>query len=157
MRKLLVTCTVIALGAFGSGAALAQYAPTPGASPSQDQPGTPPGQQNMPSDQQMSPPSQNPTQSASPTQGQSTATDLTGQMIYSSTGRKIGTVSSMTVDAQGQQQAVVDVERYLGMGGKNILMPVSSLQARAKGGYATTLGASEIKKLPEYKAGGPQQ
>ena len=87
------------------------------------------------------------TQQMSPTQGQSTASDLTGQTIYSSKGRKIGTVSAMSSDAHGQQAASVSIEKYLGMGGQTVLIPVSSLQARDKGGYTTTLSSTELKSL----------
>ena len=80
--------------------------------------------------------------------------DLTGQMIYSAKGTKIGTVSSMSIDAQGEQDALVGVEKFLGMGGKNVLFPVSSLIPRNGGGYATTLSPAEIKKLPEAKSAG---
>lgn len=77
---------------------------------------------------------------------------LAGQMIYSSKGTKIGTVAAVSTDAQGQQQAVVGVERFLGLGGKNILFPVSSLQPRTGGGFTTSLSSTEIKKLPEASA-----
>jgi hypothetical protein len=158
MKKLFVTCATLALGLYGFGAAFAQYTPATGAATSQGQPGSNPGQtMSPPTEQQLPPTTEAPHQSSSPSQGQTTAADLTGQLIYSSTGHKIGSVSSMTTDAQGQQEAVVSVGRYLGMGGKNVLMPVSSLQARSKGGYETTLSSSEIKKLPEYKGGGAQQ
>jgi hypothetical protein len=79
-------------------------------------------------------------------------TDLTGQTIYSADGTAIGTVASVSTDAQGQPQAVVGVEKFLGMGGKNVLFPVSSLQPRTGGGYTTSLNSSEIKKLPEASA-----
>lgn len=82
----------------------------------------------------------------------STQADLTGQMIFSEQGSMIGTVSSLTIDAQGQQQAVVGIEKFLGIGGKNVLLPVSSLQPRTGGGYTTSLTAADIKNLPEAKA-----
>ncbi len=92
-------------------------------------------------------PSTSPSTQASPTQGQTTAADLTGQTIYSSKGRKIGKVTAMSTDAHGQQAAAVSVERYLGMGGQTVLIPVSSLQARDNGGYTTNLSSTEIKSL----------
>jgi sporulation protein YlmC with PRC-barrel domain len=75
--------------------------------------------------------------------------EYTGKTIYSSKGTKIGIVSSVTTDAQGQQQAVVGIEKFLGLGGKNVMFPVSSLQAKAGGGYTTSLTATEIKALPQ--------
>jgi len=82
----------------------------------------------------------------------STQADLSGQTIYDAKGTKIGVVSSVSTDAQGQQQAVVGVERFLGMGGKNVMLPVSSLKSRTAGGYTTTLTPAEIKGLPEAAA-----
>jgi len=82
----------------------------------------------------------------------STQANLTGQTIYDAKGTKIGIVASTSTDAQGQQQAVVGVERFLGMGGKNVVFPVSSLKARTAGGYTTSLTPSEIKGLPEAAA-----
>ena len=88
-----------------------------------------------------------------PAQGQATATDLTGQSIYTAKGHKLGTVSSMSTDEHGQQVAAVSIEKYLGMGGQTVLIPVSSLQARDKGGYSTTLSSSEIKALGKSGTG----
>lgn len=82
----------------------------------------------------------------------STQADLSGQTIYDAKGTKIGIVSSVSTDAQGQQQAVVGVERFLGMGGKNVMFPVSSLKSRTAGGYTTSLTPAEIKGLPEAAA-----
>jgi sporulation protein YlmC with PRC-barrel domain len=81
-----------------------------------------------------------------------TQADLTGQTIYDAKGTKIGIVSSVSTDTQGQQQAVVGVERFLGMGGKNVMFPVSSLKSRTAGGYTTSLTPAEIKGLPEAAA-----
>jgi len=93
-------------------------------------------------------PSAAPAQSAMPAQN-AMQSEYTGQTIYSSKGSKIGTVTAVTTDAQGQQQAVVGVEKFLGLGGKNVMFPVSSLQAKAGGGYTTSLTSTEIKALPE--------
>ncbi|MDE2264717.1 MAG: PRC-barrel domain-containing protein [Alphaproteobacteria bacterium] len=140
MRKLLIAFTVAAVGAGCYSAAYAQ-----GSSSS------PATAQGMQSDQtQMTPGEQPMPNQATP--GQSTQADLSGQMIYSEKGHKLGTVSSMTTDAQGQQAAVVSMERFLGMGGKNVVIPVSKLEARSGGGYTAELSASQIKKLPD--AGG---
>lgn len=80
-----------------------------------------------------------------------TSAELTGQTIYDVQGSTVGTISSISTDANGSQQAVVGVEKFLGMGGKDVLLPVTSLQHRAGGGYTTTLTSSEIKNLPEAK------
>lgn len=126
MKKLLITCAAAVLSAGLLSPAYAQDSSQP----------TAPATQAAP---QMAP--------------SSPQADLTGQTIYSSKGSKIGTVASMTTDAQGQQDAVVGVEKFLGMGGKNVLFPVSSLSPKNGGGYSTSLTSAEIKKLPEAKSG----
>lgn len=121
-------------------------------------------QDNKPSDQtpMPSPPAsstQTPMQQqqmTSPSSGSTTAADLTGQAIYSSKGRKIGTVSSMSTDANGQQAAAVRMGKYLGMGGQTLNIPVSSLQARSGGGYTTTLSSTELKALAKSGSGSMQ-
>ena len=130
MNKLFTTYAALALSTCFTGPMLAQDTTTSPSPPAQDQ--TAPSQ----TQQQMS-----------PTQGQSTATDLTGQTIYSAKGSKIGIVSAMSTDAHGQQAASVSVEKYMGMGGQTVLIPVSSLQARSSGGYTTTLSSKELKAL----------
>lgn len=148
MKKLLLTCSAIAFGALSPG--FAQTAAPQSAPANQVQQTAPAATQDqtIPQGATSSP------QTGQMGQPTATTQDLTGQTIYNSSGRAIGTVSSMTVDAQGQQEAVVGIEKYLGMGGTQVLFPVSSLQAKDSGGFTTTLTASEIKKLPKYTNGG---
>ena len=147
MTRLFTTCAVLALSASLAAPMLAQATSTPN---SQDQ--------GMPANGQTSTtPSQTPSTIPSQTQqmgtGQTTAADLTGQTIYSAKGHKIGTVSAMSTDTHGQQAAAVSIEKYLGMGGQTVLIPVSSLQARSTGGYTTTLSAAELKSLAKLGSG----
>jgi len=130
MKKLLITCAAAALSAGLLSPVYAQDSSQPTA-PATQAPGAQTAPQTAPSSPQA---------------------DLTGQTIYTSKGTKIGTVASMSSDAQGQQNAVVGVEKFLGMGGKNVLFPVSSLSPKDGGGYSTSLTSAEIKKLPEAKS-----
>jgi len=142
MNRLFVACSAVALGTFCASPLFAENAMQ--APPTQSQETTPPVT-----------PMTAPQQTTTPMTNQSGKTaDLTGQMIYSATGDKIGTVASMTVDKQGQQAAVVKVEQHLGIGSKEVVFPMASLTAKSGGGYTTTLASSEIKKLPTYKGGG---
>ena len=135
MKKLPLTITAVTLAALFASPVFAQDT-----SPST----MPPAQ-----DQQTTPPSQTPPSQSSST---SQTADLTGQTIYNRSGRQIGTVSSMSADAQGQQVAVVSIGKYLGMGGKSVQFPVSSLSPKDGGGYTTSLSAKEIKALPQVGA-----
>jgi sporulation protein YlmC with PRC-barrel domain len=139
--KLFLASSMFAAGALFAAPVLAQNAAPPPPTESQQNPATTPNT--------------NPTTTPSPnTNSNRMSQDLTGQAIYNSSGREIGTVSSMMVDTDGNQVAIVNVEKYLGMGGKKVEFPVSSLTARSNGGYTTSLSAAKIKKLPEYKPGG---
>ena len=102
--------------------------------------------------QPMQTPAQN-NQMTSPAQGAATSADLTGQAIYTTKGKKIGTVAAMTMGSHGEQAASVTMERYLGMGGQTVLIPVSSLKARSAGGYSTNLSSTELKALPKANTG----
>jgi hypothetical protein len=127
MKKILITCSALALvGYVGQASAQdAATSSTPAAT----------------------------TQAAAASNPQApTSADLTGQTIYDEHGSALGTVSSVSTDAQGQQQAVVGVEKFLGMGGRNVLFPVTSLQPRTGGGYTTSLTSSDIKNLPEARS-----
>jgi len=126
MRKYWTAAALIGLTATYLGTANAEDATTPAASPAQAQPAaatTPEQPAAAPSSAAGPSQAVAPSQTAAPAQS-----DMVGQMVYSSKGTKIGSISSVSTDAQGQQQAVVGIERYLGMGGKNVLFPISSLQ-----------------------------
>ena len=123
MNKLLTTCAALALGGLCLSPVYAQDTSAPAAPAPQ-------------------------TQQAAPSQSLPMQSDLTGQTIYTKSGTKIGAVTSVTTDAQGQQQAVVSIEKFLGMGGKSVLFPADSLQSRSSGGYTTSLTSAEIKNLP---------
>jgi sporulation protein YlmC with PRC-barrel domain len=139
MRKIpiaaAVLTTILIAPVYAQDAATPAATPAPAASPAD----------------QSAAPSQSatPAQNAAPAASAAMQSEYTGQTIYSSKGTKIGTVTAVTTDAQGQQQAVVGIEKFLGLGGKNVMFPVSSLQAKTGGGYTTSLTSTEIKALPE--------
>lgn len=145
MTRFPVVCAVLALGLASP--VFAQSSMPSDQTPTQSQP--------MPSSPSTQTPMQQ-QQMTSPSSGSTTAADLTGQAIYSSKGRKIGTVSSMSTDAHGQQAAAVRMGKYLGMGGQTVNIPVSSLQARSAGGYTTTLSSTELKALAKSGSGSMQ-
>ena len=101
--RLLLAGSAIAFAALCFGPAMAQSA----------MPQTPPGQgQQYPSTAPSSPDNQTMTPQSPAMQPGSVSQDLAGQTIYNAKGRQIGTVSSMTVDAKGEQTAVVSIEKY---------------------------------------------
>jgi len=134
MNKLLIAFAAAGLSAMAATPVLSQNSAQP----------SPPASQTTPTYQQQTPATSGDT---------SQAQDLTGQTIYSSDGHAIGVVASMGNNAGGNPVAVVGVQQYLGMGGKNVEFPVSSLSQRAQGGYATSLTSDQIKKLPAVPSG----
>ncbi len=139
MKKFPLTITAVTLAAIFAGPIFAQDTSPATMTPAQDQ--------------QMTAPSQTAPDQTAPSQSSAPQTaDLSGQTIYSRSGRQIGTVSSMATDAQGQQVAVVSIGKYLGMGGKSVQFPVSSLSPKDGGGYTASLSAKEIKALPQVGA-----
>jgi hypothetical protein len=90
------------------------------------------------------------TSSDQPAAGVPANADLTGQMIYTSTGNTVGRVASMSKDAQGQRTAVIGAEKRLGIGATKVLLPISQLQPRENGGgYFTNLTLSQVRDLPK--------
>lgn len=127
MKKLLATCAV-ALIATGAQTALAANA--------------------------MAPTTPSPSMHTQSSMHSNASIDLAaakGQTVFDAKGNEIGTIDAVTAGNSGQQQAVVSVGKFLGIGGKDVLLPVSALQAKAGGGFTTTLSAKQIKALPEYK------
>lgn len=137
---------VLAIGACFSAPMLAQVAPPPPTNNPMNQGQTLPSQQTAPSNNQMT----------APSQGNATTADLTGQAIYTAKGRKIGSVAAMSTGSHGEQAASVTMEKYLGMGGQTVLIPVSTLKPRAAGGFTTSLSAKELKALPKAGTGQAQ-
>lgn len=82
----------------------------------------------------------------SPSAGDTTAKDLTGQSIYDNKDAKIGTVTAMATETQGGEQAVaVAIDRLDGLSGRTVSIPVNTLKPRNEGGYTTSLSAAELK------------
>lgn len=134
---------VLAIGACFSAPMLAQVAPSPPTTNPMNQAQTQPSQQAAPSSNQMT----------APSQGNAITADLTGQTIYTSKGKKIGTVAAMSTGSHGEQAASVTMEKYLGMGGQTVLIPVSTLKPRTAGGFTTSLSSKELKALPKTGTG----
>ena len=76
--------------------------------------------------------------------------DASGQAVYDLSGQTIGTISSVVSDSSGNQQAIVSVGKFLGLGSRDVQIPASALQAKSGGGFTTSLTADQIKALPAY-------
>ncbi len=79
--------------------------------------------------------------------------DLTGKDIYGADGKKVGDVATVLADASQNAQAVtVDVGGFLGVGSKNVVMPLESLKPGPKEDtLSTSMTKAQIEQLAEWK------
>ena len=80
--------------------------------------------------------------------------DLTGMDVYGSDGKEIGDVDTVLADSAGKAQAVtVDVGGFLGVGTREVVLPISKLtKGPEKDRLNTALTKAEIEKLEDWKA-----
>jgi len=76
--------------------------------------------------------------------------DAAGQAVYDQSGQTIGTIKSVTSDSSGNQQAIVSVGKFLGLGSRDVQIPASALQVKSGGGFTTSLTSDQLKALPAY-------
>jgi hypothetical protein len=78
--------------------------------------------------------------------------DLAGMSIYGSDGKKIAGVSKVLGDSSNQIKAVTaDVGGFLGVGSKEVVIPVDKLQkGTQKDQLQTSLTKDEIQRLDQY-------
>ncbi len=75
--------------------------------------------------------------------------NLSGKRIYGPNGSYVGTVLSMSRTKNGRRAAVMLVEKRLGVGTVKVLLPVSKLKFRERGGYHINLTREEARGLPK--------
>lgn len=81
------------------------------------------------------------------------AKDLSDMDIYGSDGKKIGEVNKLLADSSSQVKAVtVDVGGFLGMGSREVVIPLDKLQkGQDNKRLQTSMTKTEIEKLAEWK------
>jgi sporulation protein YlmC with PRC-barrel domain len=79
--------------------------------------------------------------------------DLEGKNVYGADGKKVGDIATVLADAQQKAQAVtIDVGGFLGVGTKNVVMPLESLKpGPKKDTLSTSLTKAQIEQLAEWK------
>ena len=79
--------------------------------------------------------------------------DLEGKNVYGADGKKVGDIATVLADAQQKAQAVtIDVGGFLGVGTKNVVMPLESLKpGPEKDTLSTSLTKAQIEALAEWK------
>ena len=80
------------------------------------------------------------------------AEDLADMEIYGSDDKKIGEVSKVLADSSNSIKAVsVDVGGFLGMGSREVVIPIDKLQkGKEKNRLQTSMTKEEIEKLEEW-------
>jgi sporulation protein YlmC with PRC-barrel domain len=80
--------------------------------------------------------------------------DVTGMDVYGSDGKKIGDVDTILADTSGKAQAVViDVGGFLGVGTREVVLPLSKLtRGPDDDRLNTALTKTEIEKLEDWKS-----
>jgi sporulation protein YlmC with PRC-barrel domain len=83
------------------------------------------------------------------------ADKLSGMDIYGTDGKKIGDVDKVLADSSNQIKAVtVDVGGFLGIGAKEVVIPISQLQKGQKDRLQTSMTKDEIQNLQKYDSTG---
>lgn len=80
---------------------------------------------------------------------------IVGQTVYGSDGKAIGEVENVVVNQQGKQAgAVIGVGGFLGLGERDVTIPLDQLQRGDDNRLKTAMTKEAIANLPEYQEGG---
>lgn len=90
------------------------------------------------------------TESSRRTVASMSAAELSGKDVVSADGEVIGEVTDVSdSEEQGQRTARVKLSGFLGIGTREIELPLSQLSMTAEGDLQTTMSDEELKALPE--------
>jgi putative membrane protein len=95
---------------------------------------------------------------AQPTGQQMSAQDVIGTKVVNNKGDQVGTVKDLVIDQDQVQYAVVSVGGFLGIGAKNVAIPLDQLKLGKDKTYlmsAQTEG--QLKQMPAYQDGTHQK
>lgn len=82
-------------------------------------------------------------------EGQVPAGLMVGASIYNADGEEIASVEELK-DSETGPQIIISVGQFLGLGGKLVMIPASSLEARAEGGFMVNYTSEQLEAMPEY-------
>jgi hyperosmotically inducible periplasmic protein len=77
---------------------------------------------------------------------------LVGATVKDSSGEKVGKIRDLSIDLEGGRvlQVIINSGGVLGVGGKNVALPPTSLTVDASGDVTTTVGRQKIDAAPEF-------
>ena len=77
--------------------------------------------------------------------------EIDGMDIYDSTGERVGEVDDILMSEDGNVSAAsLDIGGFLGMGERDVVLPLESL-TKTDDGLVTTLTKEQLESLPEYE------
>lgn len=76
------------------------------------------------------------------------AEELRGKNVLSTDGEVVGEVTDVS-EEQGEKSVRIELNGFLGIGGREVLLPVSGLSTTAEGDLQTTMSDEELKALPD--------
>ena len=80
-----------------------------------------------------------------------TVGELDGASVYDSAGERIGELDDILMGADGSSMAAsLDVGGFLGMGEKDVAIPVTDL-APAEDGFTVNMTQEELEAMPEFE------
>lgn len=80
------------------------------------------------------------------------AKDLSDAEIHGADGKKVGEVNKLLADSSNQVKAVtIDVGGFLGIGGREVAIPIDKLQKGEGKKLQTSMTKAEIEQLAEWK------
>jgi sporulation protein YlmC with PRC-barrel domain len=84
--------------------------------------------------------------------GQMTGQEIVGKTIYGANGEEIGDVDDVVLGPQGPQDiaVVVGVGGFLGIGERNIAIPLSEIQLGPEDRLTTTLTREQVENMQPY-------
>ena len=80
-----------------------------------------------------------------------TVGDLDGASVYDAAGERVGELDDILMGADGSSMAAsLDIGGFLGMGEKDVAIPVTDLTA-AEDGFTVNMTKEELEALPEFE------
>ena len=80
-----------------------------------------------------------------------TVGELDGASVYDASGERVGELDDILMGADGTSMAAsLDVGGFLGMGEKDVAIPVTDLTA-AEDGFTVNMTKEELEALPEFE------
>lgn len=78
--------------------------------------------------------------------------ELTGASVFDMTGERIGEIDDILMNPEDNSMAAsIDVGGFLGLGEKDVVLPLESLTNGSDDGVTVDMSEEELEALPEYE------